>query len=284
MLRALVDYSTWPALWVGTSIGTWAALRVLPASWASSVVLVGLAVVLAIAERLRPDSIEHKPLDQPLYVEIGHFLFNDQAGYFVALGICALVRQVMQAHPITWLPWPTHWPLVAQVLLGMVLSDTLAYWQHRLFHRAGPWRFHRLHHEGRRLNLMRSARFQNIDLALFATATLVPLALLGAPEIVTAWVITLSGALGLFQHTNLRMRTPGWMDRIVCTPAVHRWHHSRDTVEGNRNFGTVIMLWDWLFGTYLAPRGPHPAEVGVKGDENRGGFWRQFTAPFRRAA
>ena len=57
----------------------------------------------------------------------------------------------------------------------------------------------------------------------------------------------------LAQHANIKM--PVLLDRmlrwVVITPDVHRLHHSREMLESNRNFGTVLIWWDWLFGTYL---------------------------------
>ena len=34
---------------------------------------------------------------------------------------------------------------------------------------------------------------------------------------------------------------------------MHRWHHARDYLEGGRNFGTKLAIWDWLFGTAYRP-------------------------------
>ena len=33
---------------------------------------------------------------------------------------------------------------------------------------------------------------------------------------------------------------------------MHRWHHSTNLDEGNRNYGQNLLLWDQLFGTYIA--------------------------------
>ena len=105
--------------------------------------------------------------------------------------------------------------------------------------------------------------------------------LLGASEEVLGWMVLFTGVLGLTQHANVAMPTPAWLDRLACTPAVHRLHHSRDRVEGDRDFATVLTPWDALFGTWLPPRAPFPDAIGVAGDEDRGGFVQQWLAPFR---
>jgi sterol desaturase/sphingolipid hydroxylase (fatty acid hydroxylase superfamily) len=69
---------------------------------------------------------------------------------------------------------------------------------------------------------------------------------------------------------------------VICTPAVHRHHHSRRFVESNQNFGTTVMLFDLLFGTYGAPQPAGPDTMGIEDDPVPRGFWPQTLQPFRR--
>ena len=154
--------------------------------------------------------------------------------------------------------WPGAWPLPLQVVLMCVLAEALSYWQHRLFHRVPfLWRFHALHHSGERLNMVRAGRFHFADIGPGAFFVFLPLVLLGAPGAVVAWSAALTGVLGLLQHANLRMRTPAWADRLVCTPAVHRFHHSREPRENDGNFGTIVMVFDVLFACWWEARMEH---------------------------
>ena len=113
---------------------------------------------------------------------------------------------------------------------------------------------------------------------------LAPLVVLGAPAAMLTWVASISGALGVLEHANIRMRTPAWLGFVVCTPALHRHHDSRALQESNRNFGTLVMLFDLLFGTYESPRADGPLAVGVADDRMPRGFWNQVISPFRRAS
>jgi sterol desaturase/sphingolipid hydroxylase (fatty acid hydroxylase superfamily) len=37
---------------------------------------------------------------------------------------------------------------------------------------------------------------------------------------------------------------------------MHQAHHSEDARHRDRNFGTALAVWDWMFGTlYLPQRG-----------------------------
>jgi sterol desaturase/sphingolipid hydroxylase (fatty acid hydroxylase superfamily) len=131
------------------------------------------------------------------------------------------------------------------------------------------------------LNLVRVGRFHFVDIGLGTLCAFVPLVLLGAPASMLTWFATLSGALGVLQHANLRVYTPAWLDRWICTPAVHWHHHSRDAEESNRNFGTTVMVFDLLFGSYEQPRAEGPLAMGVENDPAPYGFWNQVIAPFR---
>jgi sterol desaturase/sphingolipid hydroxylase (fatty acid hydroxylase superfamily) len=59
---------------------------------------------------------------------------------------------------------------------------------------------------------------------------------------------------GQLQHANVELRIPRALDRIFSSPGLHRWHHSTDPREGNRNYGAILSLWDLAFGTFFRPR------------------------------
>ena len=51
------------------------------------------------------------------------------------------------------------------------------------------------------------------------------------------------------------MRTPAGLERLLrsdlVTPDMHRIHHTRDSREGQSNFGGTFPWWDRLLGSYL---------------------------------
>ena len=281
---SVLDYGTIPVLLAGMVIATRALLDLaVPPMLASGLVVGAVAAVVAILERVRPERDDQRAFDQPLRVEIAHFIFNYNLGYALALAACVPIGRAAAAlFPVA--PWPSGWPLALQIALAAVLSEGVSYWQHRLSHRnRWLWKFHALHHSGGRLNLARTARFHLVDIAPGAFLVFLPLVVLRAPESIIGWAGTIAGTFGVLTHANLRLRTPAWLNRLVCTPAVHRFHHSSNGPESNANFGTLVMLFDHLFGSYRLPTGPGPAAVGIQNDPvPRGRFWPQMLAPFRR--
>lgn len=284
-LRRAVAYALLP-LFLGLALLSAAFLfgRAPSSALALLSVPVGLVAILAgILERLWPERPDYRKLDLPLRGELGHFLVDYQLGYALALGTWASLDSWLAR-----LDWPSVWPgalpTALQVAIATVLTEGVAYWVHRLEHRLPLlWRFHALHHSGGRLNLARAGRFHFVDVGLAGLGVFVPLALMRTPVIVVAWVAALQGVLGVVQHANMRMITPPWLDGWICTPAVHRYHHSIDAVEGNSNFATTVMIFDRLFGTYVAPAAPGPETVGIANDPVPAGFWRQLLGPFRPA-
>ncbi len=282
-LGRVVDYAILPAFVASAVLGTYVLLESVPPILITSLVVGTLAAIAAVLERARPERPDYVKLDQPLLVDAAHYFLNYNLGYGLALGAAAAVDYGMKTYVQVTL-WPTSWPLALQLVLAAVLAEGLSYWQHRLSHRIPwLWRFHALHHSGERLNLVRAGRFHFVDIGPGAFLSLVPLVLLGAPDTMLIWVACITGAFGILEHGNMRMRTPAWLDWLICTPAVHRHHHSSLLRESDSNFGTLVMVFDVLFGSFERPRPEGPLAVGIEDDPVPRGFWNQFISPFYRA-
>jgi ornithine lipid hydroxylase len=281
-ITAFFDYVTFPFFVVASMCAT-RALRIygVPNLLITPIVVgafIGLGLLL---ERFRPER-PHEPRDISLVVEAVHFVFNFEFGYGAAQLVSALLERAFRlAFPAIW---PTSWPVVLQLLVAVVLYESTSYWQHRLFHRrASLWPFHKLHHFGARLDFIRGARFHCVDFFGAALTAYFPLVLLGAPDDIVTMLAVLVAVLGIAHHGNFRERTPAWLDRLICTPAVHRRHHSLKLTEGDANFGNTVMLFDQLFGTYSKPHPIGPDAIGIDDAPLRKGFWAQFIDPFRES-
>jgi len=276
IVRTALDYAIWPLLLGGSM---WTAHMLLELGLAppavTPIVVVAFTAVVAALERIRPERSEYTAPDQPLWIEAAHFVFSFELGYGAALLLCEVVASATRS--VVALPaWPSQASSALQLTLAVLLYEGTSYWQHRLIHHARwLWRFHALHHSGARLNLLRTARFHALDIGSAAFVAYLPLVLLGAPDRTFTLLGVLLSALGVLQHANVRMRTPAWLDWMVCTPAVHRHHHSRARREHDTNFGNTVMIFDLLFGTFGRPRRAGPALVGLENDRVSASFWGQ---------
>jgi sterol desaturase/sphingolipid hydroxylase (fatty acid hydroxylase superfamily) len=64
---------------------------------------------------------------------------------------------------------------------------------------------------------------------------------------------------------------------------LHRWHHSRDLREGNKNYGENLMIWDHIFRTWINPDRRPPANIGIA-EDMPAGFLQQLAWPFKKRA
>ena len=66
-----------------------------------------------------------------------------------------------------------------------------------------------------------------------------------------------SALVGLGEHSNVELWEP--LDRalslLVCTPNMHKLHHSRLAIETDSNYGNISSLFDRVFGTFT-PHSP----------------------------
>lgn len=201
----------------------------------------------------------------------GLLIFGGTIGLVDWIGVDA--RGAWQAFGVA------DWPLWAQVCLGVIAAEFGLYWVHRLGHEvAFFWRFHAVHHSVTKLWFLNTGRFHFIDSLLSIILALGILMALGAPMEVMKWLSAITAFIGMLTHCNVEMRF-GWLSYVFNTPALHRWHHSRDLREGNRNYGENVMLWDHVFGSYYDADYRPPADIGM-GDYMPATFRRQIIWPF----
>ena len=150
--------------------------------------------------------------------------------------------------------WPSGWPLLAQLVPAMLISQLGEYWVHRAMHEVPwLWRLHATHHSPERLYWLNAGRFHPLDSALLFVLGMAPLTLLGAgPEVMLMLTVWIS-VHGIFQHCNIKLRL-GPLNYIFSMAELHRWHHSLNLDEANANYGNNILFWDLVFGTVYYPR------------------------------
>jgi sterol desaturase/sphingolipid hydroxylase (fatty acid hydroxylase superfamily) len=78
------------------------------------------------------------------------------------------------------------------------------------------------------------------------------------------------------QHSHMWIAFRGVLGRIFVSPAHHQVHHSANPKHFNKNFGSCLALWDWMFGTLYVPEkerekltfgfADHPNAHTVKGE------------------
>ena len=135
------------------------------------------------------------------------------------------------------------------VLLAIAGWDFIYYWNHRFMHESRyMWALHVVHHSSEHYNLSTALR-QPVADVLGTTLPYGALCLIGIPpELIT----TARGVNLLYQfwiHTEAIGRM-GPAEVALNTPSHHRVHHGSNPRYLDRNHGSILILWDRLFGTF----------------------------------
>ncbi|MEQ1570689.1 MAG: sterol desaturase family protein [Myxococcota bacterium] len=174
--------------------------------------------------------------------------------------------------------WPDRWPLLAQLVPAVIVSDLGMYALHRASHRfPWLWRLHAVHHSAEVLYTGATVRVHPVYVGLSVLCATGPILLLGAPPPLFALLSTFVGVAGLVQHANLGLDF-GAYRWLLATADAHRWHHAVD--GGAWNFGNTLCGWDRLFGTWRVPAGL-PDRVGL-GEPYPQTYFAQLARPFAR--
>jgi sterol desaturase/sphingolipid hydroxylase (fatty acid hydroxylase superfamily) len=127
--------------------------------------------------------------------------------------------------------------------------DFIYYWNHRFMHESRyMWALHVVHHSSERYNLSTALR-QPVADALGTTLPYGALCLAGiAPELIaTARGVNLLYQFWIHTETIDRMGRP---EAVLNTPSHHRVHHGSNRQYLDRNHGSILIVWDRLFGTF----------------------------------
>jgi sterol desaturase/sphingolipid hydroxylase (fatty acid hydroxylase superfamily) len=144
--------------------------------------------------------------------------------------------------------------------LAIVGWDFVYYWNHRFMHESRyMWALHVVHHSSEHYNFSTALR-QPVADALGTTLPYGALCLLGiAPELIT----TARGVNLLYQfwiHTETIGRL-GAPEAVLNSPSHHRVHHGSNSQYLDRNHGSILIVWDRLFGTFEPE--DQPVEYGL---------------------
>jgi sterol desaturase/sphingolipid hydroxylase (fatty acid hydroxylase superfamily) len=162
---------------------------------------------------------------------------------------------------------PLH-PLLISALL-LVVSDFGTYWVHRIHHENRIiWPFHSLHHSAEVMTPITVYRkhpvydvfstlvkgvfigvLQGVFIGLFSEGVSL-FTLIG----INAGYVIFNIAGSNLRHTHVWLSYGRVIEHILISPAQHQIHHSIASEHHNKNYGEVLAIWDWVFGTLYIPK------------------------------
>ncbi len=191
---------------------------------------------------------------------------------------------------------------MAIVTLVLFLAYELAYWiDHYLSHRIPLlWEFHKVHHAAEVLTPVTNARVHPIDSIVFNNIAAIVMGLAGGityyllgrnvrPYVLwdeNAIAFLFAYAVTHLQHSHMWIAFTGIWGKLFLSPAHHQIHHSTNPIHFDKNMGSSLAVFDWLFGTLHIPaRQRERLTFGIEpGDMNPHSLTDSMLAPVRNAA
>ena len=219
-----------------------------------SFVFYGLVMCLAVAEMIVPSRRSSMPVSRRWVTNIGLFLIDigvQRIGAPISVIIVAETVTRSGDGAFQFIGGPS-W---TAVLVGVLLLDLWKYAEHRLVHGIPMlWRVHMVHHCDVEVDFTTTARHHPLEIIFGIGSTIAAIYLFGIPPLAVGSFLLIASVSVLFSHANIRLGdgVNRWLRWLLVTPAVHVVHHSAARHETDSNFGTVLTVWDRIFGTYRA--------------------------------
>lgn len=163
--------------------------------------------------------------------------------------------------------------------LAILGWDFIYYWNHRWMHTTrAMWAHHVVHHSSERFNLSTALRQPVAEaLGLFA-----PYGAMCWFGIRPSLVEMARGVNLLYQywiHTDA-VRTLGPLEEVLNTASHHRVHHGSNRRYIDRNHGSMLIVWDRLFGSFERESDDEPVVYGLTKNIDTYNPWRIVSAEY----
>lgn len=168
-------------------------------------------------------------------------------------------------------------------LVLWLFGDFASFYVHYLMHKIPfLWRFHKIHHAATVLNPITLYRIHPGELILNNVKTIIVFGTTtGIFYYLANGKVGIMGFLGVnvfrfffllvgsnLRHSHVKLKFPLWLEHILISPYQHQVHHSDNQQHYNKNIGSHLAIWDWLFGTLITSKKVKKIKFGLGAAEN----------------
>jgi len=187
------------------------------------------------------------------WFELAADLFIFWVGELLRFGLRGtFVAAFFAVHALAPVKLPTSAPVAVACYLAVDL--VLYLWHRFVHHHPFTWAMHSVHHTGATFALPLAGRL-SWPLHLVDDLVTLPLALMGFHPLLIYLCLGLSFGVQYLSHAG-GVGKLGPLEWGLNTPSHHRVHHHAEGQGQGRNFGSGLIIWDRLFGTFMAEPGP----------------------------
>jgi sterol desaturase/sphingolipid hydroxylase (fatty acid hydroxylase superfamily) len=227
-----------------------------PAGYIVPLVALGLMVLEYLYGRLREiDAYDARETAASWVIAVGNKLLR-----VVSAGVVAVPILWVWQHRLFDIPLDRAWALAALVLA----VEFFYYWHHVAMHRVRWfWATHGVHHSATRMNFSAAIRLGWGGDLTGGVLFYLPLAWLGFHPAGIVAALGIGLLYQFFLHTTLAPRL-GPLEWLLNTPRHHCVHHASNDACLDKNFGSMLILYDRLFGTFAEAPAGEPLRFGLK--------------------
>lgn len=205
---------------------------------------------------------------------------------------------------ILWFGFPKSSLTLNQTIVLYTISltlfnDLLSYLVHFLMHKVPfLWEFHKVHHSAPTLNPMTQYRVHPFELVINNLRGIIGFGIItGLFDYLSnhqADKILFIGAnvftfLFMFfganlRHSHVKLKYPSILEYIFISPYQHQIHHSSNSKHFDKNMGSKLAVWDYLFGTLILSKETSKLRFGLGKEKNDyDSFTKILLLPFKKA-
>lgn len=179
----------------------------------------------------------------------------------------------------------------------LLIGDFTYYLLHLALHKIPfLWSFHKVHHSATVLNPITQYRIHPVELWLNNLRYILLLSVFNGvfdyyshvhfePYIYTgvSLSVLLFNSLGAnLRHSHIRLQYFNWLEKWLISPFQHQIHHSNNPAHFDKNMGSKLAIWDWLFGSLVRSKEVGEIKFGL-GDEdkNHNSFLKNLWMPVK---
>lgn len=205
---------------------------------------------------------------------------NRNIGYIVGNLVSMSVLNVINAGLAQLVTPLWSWqalPWVVEVVACIVVAEGINWLSHWAKHRQPwLWSFHVQHHVGRHYDTTLTLHTHGVDVVITGAVMSAVFLSCGFTKLSVDVFLLLYFATNLYKHGHSRLSLGPVLDKVIVGPAYHRVHHS---TRERGNYGSVLTVYDVVFGTVVWPRrGVFDDVVGVEG-QHEAGFVDEMLLP-----
>ena len=178
-----------------------------------------------------------------------------------------------------------------------LVSDFCSYLLHFAMHKIPfLWEFHKTHHSATSLNPFTQYRLHPFELLLNNLKNLfIVSTLTGVFFYFYGFQIHKSTIIGVnifhflflsfganLRHSSVKLKYFNFLEFFLISPYQHQIHHSNKAEHFNKNMGSKLAIWDYLFGTLVRSKDVSKIQFGLGNNQKESNSFRSnIFGPFK---